>query len=108
MATRSTIAMSVPDGVRAVYCHWDGYPEGVGQTLQDHYSEAIKVAELLEKGDISGLNSTLETSVFYVDRGEELKVNTFKSTSEWIDWAERCGCEFAYLYDGVAWKHEAI
>jgi hypothetical protein len=109
MATRSTIAMSVPEGVRAIYCHWDGYPEGVGQTLKDNYSEAIAVSNLLDRGDLSGLGDTPEESVAYSDRGEQLKIHTFNSTDEWIDWAKGSGCEYAYYFEGDnIWKTEMI
>lgn len=109
MATRSTIGMQTPDGIRAVYCHWDGYPEGVGQTLKDHYKEAIAISNLLDRGDLSALENTPEMSVAYADRGEELKIHTFKNTDDWIDWANNCGCEYAYYFDGDnMWKTETI
>lgn len=31
MGTRSMIAFDNGDEVYAIYCHWDGYVEGVGQ-----------------------------------------------------------------------------
>jgi len=108
MATRSTIGMRTEDGIRAVYCHWDGYPEGVGETLKVAYATKASVVDLLDLGDISSLDDTLERSVFYVDRGEELKIHTFKSSEQWIEWANNCGCEYAYLFDGDTWKTEQI
>ena len=83
MATRSTIALSVPEGFKAVYCHWDGYPEeegGVGETLKNCYSTFEQAKSLVEKGDLSTLGDTLESSQFYADLGEELKVETFRGT----------------------------
>ena len=41
--------------VKSIYCHWDGYPEGVGQKLQDHFLDREKVAALIELGAISFL-----------------------------------------------------
>lgn len=60
MATRSRIAMECTDSsgnkiVKSIYCHFDGYPEGVGQKLQDHYLDREKVAALIELGAISFL-----------------------------------------------------
>ena len=56
MSTRSTIAIERKDGTRtAIYCHWDGYIEGVGVTLQLAYNTAEKVEELLKLGNISSL-----------------------------------------------------
>ncbi len=108
MATRSTIGMQVEGGIRAVYCHWDGYPEGVGETLKSCYKDAFSVTNLLDRGDLSALDNTPETSTAYADRGEELKIHTFKTVDEWIDWANASGCEYSYLFENDAWNWEQI
>jgi hypothetical protein len=108
MATRSTIAMSVPEGIRAVYCHWDGYEEGVGQALKDYWTTPEALMNLLDHGDLSSLGASLSETVFYADRGENTPARLFKSEGEWFDWAVSCGCEYAYLLVGDAWKSEAI
>jgi hypothetical protein len=108
MATRSTIALDTPQGIRAVYCHWDGYLEGVGKTLKSFYSTFELVESLIEKGDLSSLGQTLEESQFYADLGEELKTATFQSDVEWLLWADNCSCEFAYLFRDGKWIQEAI
>ena len=60
MATRSTIALEYADGsVYQIYCHWDGYPEGVGKTLLDHYSDPFKARDLICLGDISSLGEVI-------------------------------------------------
>lgn len=59
MATRSAIALETPRGLRAVYCHWDGYPSHHLPILQGHYSSARKVAALIAPGDISNLRTRL-------------------------------------------------
>lgn len=43
-----------------IYCHFDGYLDGVGRTLLDDYSNPDKVDALLSLGDISSLGSKLE------------------------------------------------
>jgi hypothetical protein len=56
MATRSFIGKLNHDGsITGVYCHWDGYPEGVGETLAKHYTNVQKVDQLIDLGDISSL-----------------------------------------------------
>ncbi len=63
MATRSRIGMEMPNGeVRSIYCHWDGYPEGVGATLKEHYTNPEKVEALVALGDISVLGDQLAVS----------------------------------------------
>lgn len=58
-STRAMIGRKLPNGkIRYIYNHWDGYPEGVGAILSDHYSDPEKVDALLNGGDISYLGST--------------------------------------------------
>ena len=60
MSTRCAIGMKRENGeVAAIYCHNDGYPEGVGAILGRWYRNAEKVEALLkvevpEKVDLTG------------------------------------------------------
>jgi hypothetical protein len=70
MATRSNISIK---GGKTVYCHNDGYPDGVGEQLVYSYRTKVAVEELIGMGNISSLGKSIEESVFYHrDRGEEL------------------------------------
>ncbi|MBN4051393.1 post-segregation killing protein PndC [bacterium AH-315-M05] len=61
MSTRSSISVTTEDGkVRTVYCHWDGYPAWVGKLLLDHYNSQEKAEKLVELGDISSLDKSIE------------------------------------------------
>jgi len=63
MATRSRIAIELEDGsVESIYCHWDGYPEGTGRVLLDHYTLPEKVQDLINLGSISSLAPILEST----------------------------------------------
>lgn len=82
MSTRSNIAIKRKDGTRTgIYCHFDGYIEGVGVTLQLAYNTAEKVEELLKLGNISALGYYTEsrdtnengTIAYHRDRGETLE-----------------------------------
>ena len=54
MSTRSAIIRKVSaTQYEGVYCHFDGYLEGVGQMLLDHYQDAKKVKKLIALGDLS-------------------------------------------------------
>lgn len=60
MATRSTIAVELPSGTIAkVYCHWDGYLEGVGRTLVDHYRGLNDAVALISLGSMSSLGKVI-------------------------------------------------
>lgn len=62
MATRSRIGIENENGtITSIYCHWDGYPDGVGATLKEHYSNTQKIKMLLNLGDISILGEYVAT-----------------------------------------------
>lgn len=94
MATRSRIGVLYKDGtVKAVYCHWDGYPEEVGSKLLEFYNSVEKVESLMEKGDMSSLGESPESCEYYVDRGEEdVGASTYSSLDEY----KRIGEEYQY------------
>jgi hypothetical protein len=64
MSTRSRIGI-VRDSnatkvvVESIYCHFDGYPEGVGQMLLDHWTDPERVEQLITLGDMSSLGSEI-------------------------------------------------
>ena len=116
MGTRSTIGMQDGLKVKAIYCHWDGYPEGVGATLAEHYTQPEKIRQLLEVGNISALGQEIgeaqdfnnpkeEWSIAYGrDRGETgQEARTFTSVSDWLE-NFNSGEEYFYLYrEGKGW-----
>lgn len=90
MATRSSITIENLDGSRrSIYCHWDGYPTGVGKILYDYYNSTEKVNALIDLGAISILAPSIEcpeghsfdspitgyTIAYHRDRGEDLMIN---------------------------------
>ena len=58
MGTRSYIAYEMKNGMYSgCYCHWDGYPEGVGATLLKHYNSE-NIRDLV---DLQGFSALAET-----------------------------------------------
>ena len=117
MATRSTIARLIGNEVESIYCHFDGYPEGVGATLSAHYTDPLKIARLMSLGDVSVLaeeigesndfdNPTDNVCLFYGrDRNEDgVDALSHKSVSAWLAAREDNGCEYAYFWNGLAWE----
>lgn len=69
MATRSSITIKELDGsVKSIYCHWDGYPEGVGKILDEHYTDLEKVRELIALGNLSSLGPEIGVKHDFEDR----------------------------------------
>ena len=118
MATRSNIGARQKDGtIKAVYCHWDGYPEGVGTMLAEHYTDPEKVARLLDLGGFSSLGETIEnTYASSYARGGEVgtEAQTYKDEDEWQAVALDGGIEFLYLFefdeyaDAYEWNFFAV
>jgi hypothetical protein len=97
MATRSRIGIQDESGVvRSIYCHWDGYPSGVGAILEEHYSNRQKLNMLINLGDISILEENVATVhehsfnnpkkgvtvAYHRDRGEKLRPARVDSSLE--------------------------
>lgn len=65
MSTRSTIAVENTDGTfLAVYCHFDGYPTGVGAQLKSRFDTEAKVRELIAGGDLRAIPDQMEPEYY--------------------------------------------
>jgi hypothetical protein len=113
MATRSFIARFNPetDMYESIYCHWDGYPQGVGVTLRDNYSYGDSPAVLISFGDISSLRDTLfETQKeTYKLRGDsDVDAKIFRFMSEMIEYYRNMSCEYGYIFRDGKWTCYAL
>lgn len=72
MATCASISVINEDKhYKTIYVHFDGYIDGLGNTLYNFYKDEEKVNELINLGDASSIDETIESSEFYQrDRGE--------------------------------------
>lgn len=126
MSTRCRIGLEKADKtIKSIYCHFDGYPEGVGKTLKEHYNDPAKIEKLLELGDISSLGTfydealakeawqkqyekewresekgrrASEMTIPYKDRGEDTEARIDESEEEYISKAGKCWEDYTYLY----------
>ena len=61
MSTRARIGILLPDdSILSVYHHFDGYPEGLGVKLKEHYNTYEKASELIDGGNMSSCYSDNE------------------------------------------------
>jgi hypothetical protein len=127
MATRSAIGVMHGDNCKMVYCHWDGYLQGVGETLLKHY-DSPKANHLVALGNISGLGeeigekhpfsqfeSNIEekeydnlygkmTTFYGRDREEEgTEYMTFGKFVDAVEYYKNCGAEFMYIMQNDVW-----
>ena len=120
--TRSAIGVVTGDGsIRAVYCHYDGYLDGVGKTLLENYKDFESIMDLVSFGDMSSLGTSIgekhdfnrinisaeekertkDWCMFYNrDRGEsDVSFGTFQNEEDFFDHYIGCGCEYLYLFE---------
>jgi hypothetical protein len=107
MATRSTIGIKTEDGtIKAIYCHWDGYPEGVGVGLVENYNSKEQAEALISLGSFSSLRETLEETkkeVYAASQGDDAR--TFTGEKDWFE-NFNSGEEYFYLYtDSLGWVY---
>jgi hypothetical protein len=125
MGTRSSIAIKTEDGIKAIYCHWDGYVDHNGKILKEFYNTTDKVNELIALGDLSSLRQEIGSKqnfdakftdepelpmsenwcmAYGRDRGErDTEAQTFETIGEWVEAEAERWCEYFYLFDGQDW-----
>lgn len=102
MATRSLIGIKLDNIVKTIYCHWDGYPEGAGQTLVDHYNTPAAIFDLLELGDVSTLGETPAKCVAYHrDRNSPYEMVEARDVdpNELMEVASDYSADYVYIYN---------
>ena len=118
MATRSRVGLMLEDGtIKHSYCHFDGYPDGVGSILVQNYNTRDKIKELLSFGDMSYLTSVLHpegehsfekpeqgVTVFYNrDRGETGVDSVVTTMDEYLSVKYSSCIDYQYVYSGGQW-----
>ena len=108
MATRARIGLRLAeDAILSVYHHWDGYPQWLGVLLRQNYRTKDKIAELLDGGDISCIDSDTDWNLekvenhvqYYNDRGEKTEPRLDLNEDDFFENNE----EYAYIFDDGKW-----
>lgn len=107
MSTRCRIGYRLPDErIKSIYCHHDGYPEGVGKLLKEYYNDPVKIEELLNLGDISSLGTHYDKELAkltwntpYGELTDEQKKKTEKNTLPYADRGEDTPARVECYYD---------
>ena len=108
MSTRARIGLRLAgDAILSVYHHWDGYPQWLGVHLRQNYRTKDQVAELLDGGDISCIDSETDWSLnkvenhvqYYNDRGEKTEPRLDLNDGDYFVNNE----EYAYIFDDGEW-----
>ena len=112
MATRSSIGLLLDsEHVLSVYHHWDGYPSFLGVFLQQNYTTKEQIAELIDGGDISHIDSDTDWNnekvdnhvLYYNDRGEKTEPRLDLNVEDYIENEYSAMEEYAYLFENGEW-----
>lgn len=115
MSTRCLIGRENSDRtIDYIYCHYDGYIDGVGKDLVENYNNPKKVDELIALGDLSCLGTTPEATgeytddtrycISYKELGEDsTEARTVQNLAEFLN-VHLCQ-QYIYLYRNIENKH---
>jgi hypothetical protein len=116
MSTRSRIGFETASGaVMHIYCHFDGYVEGVGQALIEDHNDVNKAYALVNGGACRSIRSRAPNGVgrevqrFSPSEGSGLEVEWSSNRQTYkVDATNWCE-EYQYLWDSHnarwLWRH---
>ena len=98
MSTNSLIAVKTKTGkFKAAYCHYDGYPSGVGAILKEFYTTTENANALVDLNSFSSLRYNINDIEVYNDEPDNNRV--FNSVVGLLDYAEECFIQYVYLWE---------
>ena len=120
MSTNATIIAKQGDTYRAIYNHWDGYPEYLLEMLKENYRDEDKVQRLIDLGDVASVRAGVDipagvshtfndphpdiTIAYDRDRGETgTQYRTYSSLEECYDGEPAQDYTYLYTHNGE-WK----
>lgn len=77
MSTNSTIIVEVDGKAKSIYCHWDGYIDGVGFALRDNFGTQELAEAVVALGDCSTIAGAADIDAieaieaYHRDKGED-------------------------------------
>lgn len=130
MSTRSAIGISHGGRVKAIYNHYDGYPEYTGLILHTCYGDSVSVNKLISMGDMSQLGTEIGTKhdsmsrseyvglggvevarecTFYTrDRGEDTSWLSLEDSAHFTREYKTWGAEYFYLFKNDQWYVKSL
>jgi hypothetical protein len=97
--TRSSIAIILEDNsIIGTYCHYDGYLEGVGTQLVNHFTTTEEIVKLIKGGDIRCIENG-EVEYF-------IEPYTERSWEDYDDFLDNMEQDFNYLFVDGEWVYD--
>ena len=120
MSTRCLIGRKIKDNkVEYIYCHHDGYLDGVGEILKTYYTNDGVIDKLMALGNLSTLGKIAESNpnqfnfvgkidynlyAAYRDNGDEDVDSKIIPEKDYIDKLNtNIWMAYLYLWDGEKW-----
>lgn len=107
MSTRSAIIQKTAEGYRGIYCHHDGYLQGVGRALiaENQYGTDEAVSALIERGHMSSISEWPDECRPYAEMdGEYLDDNAPVFGDTIAEVADQIGHNgYVYVWEDNAW-----
>ena len=103
MSTRCVIGYRTPeDQVIYSYCHFDGYPSGVGAKLIARYNTEEAARQIASLHGFSSLEDTFEATKEeeYDDGGTLYGVMPYQ---QWRHTVDLFGCDYTYIWQCGGW-----
>ena len=94
-------AVDITKDYIGTYCHWDGYLEGVGSVLKEHFNTYDKALNLVLGGSCSSLGDNGDIIRFATRKGENWDNIKPKQSNDPISLAKQ---EYNYLFEDGKWK----
>ena len=114
MGTRNIIAIKNDDGVRSIYCQYDGYPEANGVRLSHSYTDSKKINALMDFGDIGDLANEINESrrIGNSKPGKQFEEGVERATGgeahdsvkEMMGYWSNSDLEYLHLFDDGKWQ----
>lgn len=80
-----------------VYCHWDGYPSGVGRALKAHFTSYEDVLNIIAGGSISFISES-EGFKHYANRNGEVWKYLKPKQNDCVDDIYKSNPYYEYIY----------
>ena len=108
MATRALIGYLSDDGSTFVctYNHYDGYPDGLGKTLKDHYNNDDKAEDVASTGYISYIDDDGTINSKYDEAPNRLKLSGDFDEEDMLEIASKVdeyGGDYGYVWHEGEW-----
>lgn len=108
MATRALIGYLSDDGSTFVctYNHYDGYPDGLGKNLKDHYNNEDKAESIASTGYISYVDEDGTINSKYDEEPNRLKLSGDFDEEDMLEIAgkvDEYGGDYGYVWHDGEW-----